>query len=231
MAACRSGGRDDVIYDVIVVGGGVVGACLARALAALSSSSPSPSSAPPPPPSSPPAVSIQGGGGVLLLERCEIAAAASGRAGGFLARDWSAGPLGALSFDLHAELAREYNGSERWGYRRLSALAVPAGGTLAKSDEGKTTTRLRGGRVKQAPWLDGALSEKTEVLGTEDTLAQVTPVSQTNASLRRLKTERGKRSTNGLPSVCLSVCLSLHSIHNSFRRCKCIVSLSPSLLL
>ncbi|KAH9948427.1 nucleotide-binding domain-containing protein [Amylocystis lapponica] len=46
-------------------------------------------------------------------------ASASGKAAGFLARDWFApalAPLGALSFDLHRALAAEYNGRAQWGW-------------------------------------------------------------------------------------------------------------------
>ena len=48
-------------------------------------------------------------------------ASASGRAGGFLARDWfspSLAGLGALSFSEHKRLADEHGGREKWGYMR-----------------------------------------------------------------------------------------------------------------
>ena len=54
-----------------------------------------------------------------------MAAAASGKAGGFLALDWCAGtPLDALarrSFALHAALPHEIAGD--WGYRRMTAYS------------------------------------------------------------------------------------------------------------
>ena len=54
-----------------------------------------------------------------------MAAAASGKAGGFLALDWCAGtPLDALarrSFGLHAALRGEIGGD--WGYQRTTAYA------------------------------------------------------------------------------------------------------------
>src|SRR3981081_1216264 len=60
---------------------------------------------------------------VTVVERPEVAAAASGKAGGFLALDWCAGtPLDALarrSFALHAALPNEIAGD--WGYRRTTA--------------------------------------------------------------------------------------------------------------
>src|SRR6266850_8432303 len=62
---------------------------------------------------------------VIVVERTEVAAAASGKAGGFLALDWCAGtPLDALarrSFGLHAALPSEIAGD--WGYRRMTAYS------------------------------------------------------------------------------------------------------------
>lgn len=49
----------------------------------------------------------------------ELFASASGKAAGFLAKDWFApavSPLGEFSFDLHRKLAAEHNGRARWGY-------------------------------------------------------------------------------------------------------------------
>ena len=43
----------------------------------------------------------------LVIERSGVAAAASGKSGGFLAREWGSGPTVALhqkSFDLHKQL-------------------------------------------------------------------------------------------------------------------------------
>lgn len=56
---------------------------------------------------------------VLLDSSPLLLACASGRAGGFLAKDWFApasAELGELSFRLHSELAQEHDGRKRWGY-------------------------------------------------------------------------------------------------------------------
>ena len=83
---------------VAICGGGVIGACTAYFL-------------------------TQRGIDVTVVERTEVAAAASGKAGGFLALDWCSGsPLDALaqrSFALHAALRHEIAGD--WGYRRMTA--------------------------------------------------------------------------------------------------------------
>ncbi|KAJ2542205.1 hypothetical protein GGF49_003089 [Coemansia sp. RSA 1853] len=65
---------------------------------------------------------------VILLEQCEPGCSASGKSGGFLARHWSDGTdteqLAQFSYDLHAKLALEHNGSERWGYRPLNTFCA-----------------------------------------------------------------------------------------------------------
>jgi glycine/D-amino acid oxidase-like deaminating enzyme len=85
---------------VVICGGGVIGACTAYFLG-------------------------RRGIDVTVVERTEVAAAASGKAGGFLALDWCAStPLDALarrSFALHATLAGEIAGD--WGYRRMTAYS------------------------------------------------------------------------------------------------------------
>lgn len=89
---------------LVICGAGVIGACTAYYLA-------------------------RRGIGVTVVERAEVASSASGKAGGFLARDWCAGsPLDVLarrSFDLHASLHAELG---TWSYQRVfsySGLVVP----------------------------------------------------------------------------------------------------------
>ncbi|KAJ1833122.1 hypothetical protein LPJ63_003012 [Coemansia sp. RSA 2711] len=65
---------------------------------------------------------------VVLVEQCEPGCSASGKSGGFLARHWSDGTdteqLAQFSYDLHAKLAQEHNGPERWGYRPLNTFCA-----------------------------------------------------------------------------------------------------------
>ena len=90
---------------VVVVGGGIVGASAAYHLTRL--------------PNAP---------AVTLLEAAPtIAPAASGKAGGFLAADWAAGPMAAMAaagFALHETLAEDLGGAAAVGYRRLDAYAA-----------------------------------------------------------------------------------------------------------
>lgn len=98
---------------------------------------------------------------VTLVERCSIACAASGKAGGFLARGWGSGPTEALhhqGFDLHAKLAEELCIKS---YRRLPTLSVNGSQRARKPHS-------------DFPWVDLASSEPMDA-GT----AQVNPAELT----------------------------------------------------
>lgn len=112
------------------------------------------------------------GAAVTLVESTGIGSAASGKSGGFLAREWCDGsPLQALarrSFDLHAELADTLDGD--WGHRRLTTFAG-----FAHAGAG------RGGR--SAGWLSGSVTLSGR-LGGPETTAQVHPGAYTRAMMQ-----------------------------------------------
>src|SRR5215218_8920046 len=131
----------------MICGGGVIGACLAYFLA-------------------------RRGLKPIVVERAGVACAASGKSGGFLARDWCDGtPLERLarrSFALHASLAEELH--DDWGYRRMTTYAGygPAAG-------GQARHRL--------PWVSDAIA-LSDRLGTTETTAQVHPARFTQSMMR-----------------------------------------------
>jgi len=93
----------------------------------------------------------------IVIERHAVAGSASGKSGGFLARDWCRGSaldaLARRSFDLHAELAAELGNP--WSYRRLATYAGHA---------------AENGRMRKSaprPWLSGRV-EITGRLGSPD---------------------------------------------------------------
>jgi glycine/D-amino acid oxidase-like deaminating enzyme len=135
---------------VVICGGGVIGATLAYFLS-------------------------RRGADVIVVERTGLGCAASGKAGGFLALDWSVGsPLDGLarrSFELHARLAEDLDSD--WGYRGLSTYSGVA-------TAGNGASR---GRNADLDWLsDGVVIEGR--LGTPDTTAQVHPARFTAAMMR-----------------------------------------------
>ncbi|HEY7245412.1 MAG TPA: FAD-binding oxidoreductase [Xanthobacteraceae bacterium] len=113
------------------------------------------------------------GGLPVVIERHEVAGAASGKSGGFLALDWCSGsPLDLLarrSFQLHAELSAELG--DCWGYRRLTTYS----GYAAEED----TARGQGGR----PWLADGVTISGR-LGSTDSTALVEPRAFTTGMMR-----------------------------------------------
>src|ERR1700691_3599065 len=136
---------------VLVLGGGVIGTSIAYRLAVR-------------------------GADVTVLERSAIACAASGKAGGFLARDWCDGTplmhLARRSFDLHAELAEDLGGD--WGYRRLTTYAGAVG--------------LPFSRGPSREWISSGVAIHAR-LGSAATTAQVHPAAFTNAMMRAAQTQ------------------------------------------
>ena len=134
---------------VVICGGGVIGACTAYFLS-------------------------RRGIDVVVVERTDGAAAASGKAGGFLALDWCAGtPLDALarrSFALHASLPNEIAGD--WGYRRMTAYS---GFVVSEGDARRRVPA-------ELDWLaDGIVIASR--LGTAETTAIVHPRAFTTAMM------------------------------------------------
>ena len=125
---------------------------------------------------------------VTVVERWRVAGAASGKSGGFLARDWCQGtPVAALaerSFDLHAAWAQELG--DRYGYRRVDTFAV------AISDRRKITRARTAG---PADWLATDASNRHRI-GSRDTTAQIDPEAFTR-TLMEVATSRSARLTIG----------------------------------
>lgn len=100
------------------------------------------------------------------MEGTNIAAAASGFSGGFLAKDWhgsSTSSLSEFSFDLHASLAKEFGGKEKWGYRTVETLSIETDATSMSK------------KASPLPWLRNGLVQSSRVLGSHTTTAQVHP--------------------------------------------------------
>ena len=105
------------------------------------------------------------GAKVTLVELEGVGSAASGKAGGFLARDWGSGSTARLhteSFRMHKELSEEL-GLET--FREINTLSVASGRSGQKKG------------LKLTAWLDGEISE-AKLLDTNT--AQVTPMEITS---------------------------------------------------
>lgn len=123
----------------------------------------------------------------------ELFASASGYGAGFLARDWfsdSVAALGALSFDLHRELAAKHSGAERWGYSRSTGTSL----VQVKGKRGDEWLREGTSRAETAgthqfregygpAWLTRSMNGKVEIISQDDSTAQVFVSPFSNAML------------------------------------------------
>mmetsp|Transcript_3979 Transcript_3979/g.7678 ORF Transcript_3979/g.7678 Transcript_3979/m.7678 type:complete len:463 (-) Transcript_3979:291-1679(-) len=111
----------------------------------------------------------QAGVSVTLVDRVGPAAAASGKAGGFLARTWcdgrGYGDFARKSYQLHEELDRELGGGI--GYRKLVALAADIQARVGPG-QARSLRDLPG-------WLDNQAVVGMSCIGSENDTAQVHP--------------------------------------------------------
>jgi glycine/D-amino acid oxidase-like deaminating enzyme len=116
----------------------------------------------------------------IVVERHEVAGSASGKSGGFLARDWCRGSaldqLARRSFDLHAELAQALGNP--WGHRPLETFAGHVSNGAARN-------------MKHRPWLSGQV-ELTGRLGSPQTTAVVEPRAFTPGLMRAAEAGGGE---------------------------------------
>ena len=133
---------------IIICGGGVIGAATAYALSCR-------------------------GIDVTIVERWKVGGAASGKSGGFLARDWCDGtpvePLAHRSFDLHQQWADEL--ANPYGFRLINTFstAMSQRRNIAASD-----TRT------VASWLSDRAGHRRQ-LGDTTTTAQLEPLAFTTS--------------------------------------------------
>jgi glycine/D-amino acid oxidase-like deaminating enzyme len=121
---------------------------------------------------------------VTVVERWRIAGAASGKSGGFLARDWCDGtPVAALarrSFDLH-EIWAEQLGNP-YGYRKVDTFSAAL--SVRRSLNSTKNSHL-------VPWLAPDAAHRSQ-LGSAATTAQLDPEAFTLALMKAALGHGGK---------------------------------------
>ncbi|XP_016185543.1 putative oxidoreductase TDA3 [Arachis ipaensis] len=156
---------------VVVCGGGVIGVCTAYFLA-------------------------KKGAAVTLIEKSDVACAASGKAGGFLALDWcDGGPVESLaraSFNLHRSLSAELNGPQSYGYRPLTTLSL----TVTESDSNPPSSSTPSKSSTVPSWIDGPI-RSPRTIGTPETTAQVHPQLFTRTLIARAVKDHGAQVVIG----------------------------------
>ncbi|MFY0611891.1 MAG: FAD-binding oxidoreductase [Hyphomicrobiaceae bacterium] len=147
---------------VVICGGGVIGAACAYALSQRSVS-------------------------VTLIERWRVGGCASGKSGGFLARDWCDGsplaPLAHRSFELHKTWAEELGNP--YGYRMVDTFST------AMSRCASESVAPHAGAPLPADWLSPAATDRRQ-LGDTSTTAALDPAAFTQTLVRAAQ-DRGAK--------------------------------------
>ncbi len=144
---------------------------------------------------------------MTLVEASDIAGGASGKAGGLLALWAYPSNIVPLSYKLHAELAKEHNGKDRWGYRevgcgQLIARGRPLNEKKGGDNDSSVSLQKRSaaamGRLKpsKAPqeldWIEPELVKGYESMSDPGETAQVHPYLFTT-SIANLAKEKGAK--------------------------------------
>jgi len=196
---------EDQKKNIVIIGGGIIGCTTAYFLTRHPSFDPAKHT-------------------ITLLEASKIAGGASGKAGGLLGLWAYPSNIVPLSFRLHAELAAEHNGAERWGYRRLNVGQIdckgrqlpdktaPSSGASIKGlpadDETKARVSLKK-RTKEAlgllraaglpedlDWVSHDSVRSYDEMGNESNSGQVHPFHFTT-SMAALAEEAGAKIVLG----------------------------------
>ncbi|KAL3471792.1 FAD dependent oxidoreductase [Aspergillus californicus] len=179
--------------DIVIIGGGIIGCCSAYYLTRHPSFDPSRHS-------------------VTLIEASDIAGGASGKAGGLLALWAYPSNIVPLSYKLHAELAKEHGGKERWGYREVGCAQLIArgrplnekkevnksGGSMSlQKRNAAAIEKLKTARMPQElDWIEPELVRGYESMSDPGETAQVHPFLFTT-SIAKLAEAKGAKIIMG----------------------------------
>lgn len=150
-------GIQDPEKRIVIVGGGIIGCCSAYYLSRHPSFDPARHK-------------------ITLIESSTIAGGSSGKAGGLVAKWAFPQQLSRVSFHLHKELAKEYDGAAKWGYRPVTCGEVAANGQSLQdlaSERVTSAKNTKSGTPRDLDWLDpGSVTDYDEV-GDDKITAQV----------------------------------------------------------
>jgi hypothetical protein len=145
--------------NIVVIGGGIQGAAVAYYLSELRRNDRT-------------SVSPSKKLNITILEAVSIAAAASGKGGGFMAKTWGSNTptqsLHEVAFDLYEQLAATLNCTS---YRKLPVLSV-----TAQQSTGRSYSPPKIVQTIWPDWLDETKVGKVQVMGTGIDTAQITPL-------------------------------------------------------
>lgn len=190
--------------SIVIIGGGIIGATSAYFLTRHPAFNPAKHK-------------------ITLLEASKIAGGASGKAGGLLALWAYPSSIVPLSYKLHAELAAEHDGAERWGYRKVHCGQIDCvgrpirtrprvagkdgemdgqNGSVSDSVSLQKRSKEALGKLRAAgvpadlDWVDAESLRLYDEMGDPSTTAQVHPY-QFTTSMAALAQEKGAEIKEG----------------------------------
>ncbi|KAI0708597.1 FAD dependent oxidoreductase [Earliella scabrosa] len=190
----------DTVKNIVIVGGGIIGCTTAFYLASHPRFAASSAT-------------------ITLIEASKhgVAQGASGKAGGLVAKWAYPKELVNVSFPEHVRLAKEHNGTERWGWRLVncgswegrgepfadSGTGVGAGGkrkslekTLGLDAASAQKSRKATGLPDDLNWVKPELTESYSPMAPHGATAQVHPYLFTT-SMMELAKEKGVKYVSG----------------------------------
>lgn len=126
---------------------------------------------------------------ITILEARRPASGASGKAGGLLAMWAFPQQIVPLSFQLHHDLAEEYNGATEWGYRGLKTLCVEgniSASNLRNIANQKNPKQTSPDLPEDLDWINTDIIDGWAHLGGADSTAQVQPYKFTHFILSKV---------------------------------------------
>jgi len=116
---------------------------------------------------------------ITILDPSPPASGASGKAAGFIAQNWTGSACASLedlSFRLYRELAQQYGGAEKWGYRQCRVLAVVGGKAGVHSEDLGWSERHKSYKKTNysgdLKWISPERIVSKTLLGEPDSFAQ-----------------------------------------------------------
>ena len=138
---------------------------------------------------------------IVLLEASRIAGGASGKGGGFIANWATPKSLAPLSFKLHNQLAKEYDGAKVWGHRNVYAAEVKLQGRNLPDNQliAGDSSHLNAKFPSALDWLLPGSIQKYDEIGTPSNSGQVNPLMFTT-TLAQLAEGKGTKIILGSAS-------------------------------
>ena len=143
---------------------------------------------------------------IAIIEATNVASAASGKAGGLVAKWADPQCLAPLSFQLHNELANEHNGEQNWGFRKVHCADVSFKGEAiietsfyrhgALISSNVSSERESLALLADLDWIEPEIVSTYTQIGDPTDSAQVLP-NQFTTALARLAEAQGVKIIMG----------------------------------